>query len=213
MAEFIPAILEPDREGVFRLLSAFEGVTPRAHIDFTDNSLVASMTALPAELDGLQTSCKLDAHLMVDRPTQYLVDLARLGFERVILHVESYDPINESIEQAGSLGLLPILTLNLESSIEMLRDYASDVDIIQIMAVDPGFTGQPFVDEAYDRIREVKRLYPHVAVFVDGGVRTNNAPHLMRAGAEALIASRRGFEQNGDLRAGIKAWQDLIATL
>lgn len=209
MAQFIPAILERDREVVFALLANLEGLVSRVHIDFADNSLAPSTTVLPAELDGMQSSCKLDAHLMVERSGQYLTDLTRLGFDRVIFHIESSDSLSESLAQARTLGLVSILTLNPETSLEALRDYAADVDMIQIMSVDPGFTGQLLVDDTYERIAQVKQLYPHAAIAIDGGVRLNNARKLLAAGADCLIASRKGFEQKGDLRAGITAWNEL----
>lgn len=210
MAQFIPAILAPSETELTYWLNQLETLASRIHLDFADNSLVANRTVLPAELKSLPSSTLFDAHLMVNQPSRYLPDLARLTVDRVIVHLEATEETSQALATATDYRLSVGLAINPNTSLSALLPYRSQIDLVQLMAIEPGFGGQPFKDETLDRIREVKRLLPELPLAVDGGVRLTNAKAILAAGADILIAGPGGYEVEGSITKGIKMWRNVI---
>lgn len=209
MPVFIPTILDRNRSAVESLAKELAPLVTRVHIDFADDTLVPNKTVKPKELSSLPTNLELDAHLMVDDPEQYFSDLSHLGFARVVIHAEVED-ITQVLNEAKKLGLVTALALNPDTPIGIITPYCLDIDFVQIMSIVPGFTNQPFLESTYDRIQEIKTLFPDLTVAVDGGVRFHNAEKLLQVGADILIASRSGYEIEGSIERGLKQWNDLV---
>lgn len=211
MAVFIPAVLETELGSFEELVYRLTPLVKEIHVDFTDNTLVGSTSLLPTAIPLLETDAKLDAHLMTNYPSRYYEDLARLGFSRVIIHLEATEDLDQAMSQAIGYGFAISLVLNPETPIDALTPLGMRIKDVQLMSVHPGFTNQPFLENIYPRISEVKRRFPHLTLAVDGGVRFNNAPTLIKAGADRLIASRHGYIENGNVATGIKKWQTLVS--
>lgn len=210
MAQFIPAVLEETAEDTIALLAKLALKAHRAHVDIADETLVPNLTALPSQLLDLTTPLKLDAHLMVDQPVAYYRGLAHIGFQRVIIHCESVQPTQEAITEAAAFGFRVGVALNPDTAIERIDSFVGQIEFVMIMGVEPGFMGGEFQPSTFDRIRQVKNLYPQLPVAVDGGVRLYNAADLLEAGADYLISSRQGYEVDGSITAGLERWKELI---
>lgn len=208
--EFVPAILEDQPNAVLDLVNRLKGLTSRLHLDFADGTMIDSHTALPAELLDLRFNGELDAHLMVNRPTDYFSSLAHIGFTTVILHFEAVEPLSESIIHAKSHGFKVGLALNPDSSLHSVEPYVSTIDFLQLMGVDPGYTGQPFLPQTFSRLEMASQLYPQLPLAVDGGVRLSNAVALVKAGAKILVASRKGFDLADNLANGLSQWNQVV---
>lgn len=210
MAIFIPAILEPTAANVNQLFSQLVGLVDRVQLDFADNSLVANRTALPSELTAFPTNLEVDAHLMVDQPQLYLIQLKELGAKRLVIHLESPVDLSALIDQINGHRFGLGLTLNPTTPIANLDPYIHQVEFVQIMAIQPGFGNQPFLAESYDRIKQLKARYPQVKIAVDGGVRLTNAQTVVMAGADYLVVGKGGFAAKGGIVAGIHQWQQAL---
>lgn len=211
--KFIPAILEDHPNAVFELAGQLQKMVPRIHLDFADGTMIDSHTALPAELLDLSFEGELDAHLMVNRPTDYFNSLAHIGFTTVILHLEAVQHLAESIAAAKSHGFKVGLALNPDTSLQSAEPFISKIDFLQIMGVEPGYTGQPFLPQTFSRLESASKLYPNLSLAVDGGVRLSNAAALVSAGAKILVASRKGFDLADTLATGLSQWNQLIESL
>lgn len=210
MPIFVPAILEADPQAIQQQLRELDGLVDRIQIDFADLTLVENQTALPTYCPVIGLAAKVEAHLMVSRPTQYLAILAKQGYDRVVVHVESSEPVADVQRQAQALGLGFAVAINPDTPVDKLPAELEGIDFVQVMGVQPGFGGQPFIEATYDKIRALKANYDAVVVAVDGGVRLSNAPSLVEAGAELLIVGRRGFATEGSVASGIEAWQSFL---
>ncbi len=211
-AELIPAVLEQSRENLTTILQSLVGLVSRVQIDFADQSLVANHTVLPADLDRLSNDFELDAHLMVNQPMSYFTDLVRLGFKRVIVHVEAIDRPAAIIVAAKAHQLDLAVTLKPETAISALEPYRDACQFIQVMAIDPGFGNQPFLATTYERLDQIIMAFPHLPLAVDGGVRLDNARLLIEHGARLLVVGRAGFMADGDPTPGIDRWHALLSS-
>ncbi len=210
MAIFIPTILESDATLVQEEATELSHWVKRISLDIADNSLVSNRTALPSSIGRLIDGLAVDVHLMVNRPGKYLKEIAQLGWQQVIIHLEIEESIDELYATCLDLGLELALTLNPDTPVDRLRAYGHLASYIQVMAIQPGFGGQAFIESSYDRIKAVKRLFPETPIAVDGGVRLENAPTLIAAGAEILMVGRGGYADQAGSYQLIDDWQKLV---
>jgi ribulose-phosphate 3-epimerase len=211
MPTFIPAILDADPQIVQQQLHELDGLVDRIQIDFADLSLVENQTVLPAYCPVTSISAEVEAHLMVSHPIQYFPTLAKQGFKRVIVHIESAESAEEMRRQAKNNGLDLAIAINPETPVDHLPLDLEGIDYIQIMSIHPGFGGQPFLEETYDHVRAIKEYYEDVVIAVDGGVRLTNAQALIDAGVELLIVGRGGFALEGDVASGVEEWHAMMS--
>lgn len=207
---FIPSILDSDPLMVRNQLSKLDGLVERIQIDFADNTLVENQTLLPSYCSVNSISATVEAHLMVNQPSQYFSVLAHQGFERVIVHIECQEPIAEIAKQAKTEGLKLALALNPTTKVDLLLTDLIGIDFIQVMGVEPGFGGQALLASTFDMIRSVREKHPNELIAVDGGVRLSNAVSLLDAGANLLVVGRQGYEIDGSIALGVQEWMDLI---
>ena len=131
------------------------------HIDIMDGHFVPNITLSPFFVEQLRkiTQLPLDVHLMVERPSDYIEELARVGATYISPHVETLNGIAfRVIDSIRKYGCKVGIVLNPETSIETIKYYIHLVDKITIMTVDPGFAGQPFIPEMLEKIKELKRI-------------------------------------------------------
>ncbi|GAA5421184.1 hypothetical protein TEHN0098T_2288 [Tetragenococcus halophilus subsp. halophilus] len=170
------------------------------HIDIMDGHYVRNMTLSPWFIEQLQevSEAPIDAHLMVTNPSEYVDELLDLDVESISIHAELLNGqafrINQKIKKQGKrLGVV----LNPESSIETIKDYIHHIDVITVMTVDPGFAGQPFIEESLTKIHllneyKIKNnlLYE---IQVDGSCNKNTYRSLAEAGADSFIVGTSGL--------------------
>ncbi len=210
MIQVIPTILESTVAEFNERRVILEPLVKRISLDFADNTLVPNTTVLPTELSELSPGVEYDAHLMVRQPGQYFPQLAKLGVKRILVHLESSEDIAVLAEKARALNLGFALTLNPETPITALVPHLPLVEFVQIMGIHPGFGGQPFVPETYDRIRELRELAPSLDIAIDGAVRYDNARALLDAGATILTVGKGGYILEGSAASGMVKWHQLL---
>ena len=165
------------------------------HIDVMDGVFVPNISFGFPVIDAIKkyTDKFLDVHLMIVQPEKYLEQFAQAGAHMITVHLEACPHIHRTIQQIKSLGCQAGVAINPGTPVHALQDILADVDLVLIMSVNPGFGGQKFIPNAISKTKEVARMAkeagnPTVYIEIDGGVSLSNAPALIEAGANALVA-------------------------
>jgi ribulose-phosphate 3-epimerase len=175
--------------------------------DVGDGHFVEPITIGPIVLESISPLVHrlggvLDCHLMVDQPTKHFRAIAEAGGDSVTFHYEAVDDIPGAIRQARELELEVGLAFNPETSPADAAAAADGVDLVLCMSIHPGYSGQPFMPEAIDRVRELRGLLPDgMHIEVDGGVGPDNVHELRAAGADLLVAGSSIFGHEDIARA------------
>ncbi|ULH15395.1 ribulose-phosphate 3-epimerase [Deinococcus sp. KNUC1210] len=183
------------------------------HVDVMDGLFVPNISfgfpileAARRTRDALGTDQMLDVHLMIERPERYLKDFVSAGADSITVHVEATPHVHRCVQTIRELGKRAGVVLNPGTSLETLRPLLGSVDLILIMSVNPGFGGQSFLPQTYERVQTVRRWLEdagsEAVLEVDGGVTADNARQLAQAGATALVAGSSVFGADGG-RAGL----------
>lgn len=231
MVTIIPAILATNVSEfsgqLDKLKSAPELEGGWVHIDLMDGVLVENKSIGIEELGKIEIPFKKEAHLMVQNPSKIIHQLVEQKFERIIVHIES-EPNNDTTDpwenrisshlndiEDYSLddkhkGLESGIAINPDTDINELNLYLYDVDLVQIMGVEPGEQGQEFMQKTIERVQDVAFLRDKFElsfkISVDGGVNDTNARQLMEAGADILVIG--SFLQKGEADENLeKIWE------
>ncbi len=219
----IPAILattpEQFQEELVKIKELHKNPNNWVHIDFMDNIFVPNKSIRPSEMSGFQIPFKKEAHLMVQTPTEVIHELISLGFTRIILHIESEsfqqvlsDDIVDQIAYLKSSGVEFGLAVKLDTPVDKLLPYLNDVDVILMMAIEPGFQGRQFRPEVISRIKEVTSLRQErglsFSIEVDGGVGEDNAGQLVEMGVDRLVIGSHLLK--GDINENFQRIQDKV---
>jgi ribulose-phosphate 3-epimerase len=169
------------------------------HFDVGDGHFVEPITMGPIVLASIAPLVHnfggvLDVHLMVDDPVKHFRAVAEAGGDSVTFHFEAVDDVAATVRAAREHELQVGIAFNPETEPEAVAAVAENVDIVLCMSIHPGYSGQPFMEEAYGRIERLRALLPeHVKVQVDGGVSTDNVNRLWHAGATLFVAASSIF--------------------
>ena len=169
------------------------------HIDIMDGNFVPNISfGFPVTQAIYKHSKKpLDFHLMINNPDNYLDDCKNSGAKIITVHAEVCTHLNRTLNRIKELGVLAGVALNPHTSAEVLRNVVNDLDLVLIMSVNPGFGGQKFIENTYAKIKEIRQIAldanKEIIVEIDGGVNNENAPSLIEAGANMLVAGNYVF--------------------
>jgi len=143
---------------------------------------------------------------MIENPDLFLEDFAKAGADSLTVHYEAVVHLNRTINSIKELGMKAGVAINPSTPTDMVREIINDVDLVLVMSVNAGLGGQKFIEHSYRRLSEVRNLIPkgrQVHVEVDGGVTPENAPKLIRSGADVLVAGTSVF-RSGDIPDAIR---------
>jgi ribulose-phosphate 3-epimerase len=188
------------------------------HYDVGDGHFVEPITIGPIVLASIASIVHagggaLDCHLMVDEPAKHIPQIAAAGGDSVTFHLEVADEVPALVALARSHGLGAGLAFNPETSVEQAMAAAAGVDLVLCMSIHPGYSGQEFMPEAYERISALRAGLPAgIHVQVDGGVKPENVGEVHRAGADLLVVGS-GVFTGGDIGAAYRELgADAVAT-
>lgn len=180
------------------------------HVDVMDGCFVPNISFGFPVLRAVRraTQKPLDVHLMIIEPERYIARFAHDGADWVTFHLEATDDALHCVHLIRESGAKVGVSIKPKTPVESLRPILSEVDMVLVMSVEPGFGGQKFIPESLDRIRELRtmaeKLNPELLIEVDGGISSENAHLLYEAGANVLVAGSSVFKAE-DPEAEIRA--------
>jgi len=169
------------------------------HVDIMDGVFVPNISfGIPVtEAIHKHATKPLDVHLMIVNPDDYLQAFRNAGAEIISIHYEACNHLHRSLQAIRNLGAKAGVAINPHTSINLLADVIQDIDLVCVMSVNPGFGGQKFIENTYDKVSRLKDLIlskgAKTLIEIDGGVNLQNAPKLMAAGADVLVAGNFVF--------------------
>ena len=170
------------------------------HLDVMDGQFVPNISfGVPVIEAVAKVSTKpLDIHLMIVDPDRYLSTYAAFKPEYLTIHLEATTHLHRSIYQIKELGCKAGVAINPHTNIELLKDTIKDINLVCVMSVNPGFGGQSFIENTYDKVIALKKLInetnSNTLIEIDGGVTKNNAEKLSHCGADILVAGSSVFQ-------------------
>lgn len=169
------------------------------HLDVMDGQFVPNISFGFPVIEAIARKARkpLDAHLMILEPDKWVDTLARLGVETMNVHWEACTHLHRTVQAIRAAGMKPAVTLNPATPVEFLRDIITDVDMVLLMSVNPGFGGQKFISQILDKTRRLRRMISEsgsqALIQIDGGVNMETGRHLVEAGADILVAGSYVF--------------------
>ncbi|MGB6150605.1 MAG: ribulose-phosphate 3-epimerase [Pricia sp.] len=179
------------------------------HIDVMDGLFVPNISyGMPVVKTIAKHATKpLDVHLMIVDPDRYIKTFAELGATILTVHYEACTHLHRTLQAIKAEGMKAGVALNPHTNILLLEDVIKDIDVVLVMSVNPGFGGQSFIENTYEKVRALKELITNrkskALIEIDGGVTSENAARLVKAGADVLVAGSFVFKSN-DPTATIK---------
>jgi ribulose-phosphate 3-epimerase len=201
--EIVPAILVKTPEELQQRIREVELYVSRLHIDVMDGKFVPNITIQPKDIK-IETSLTKEVHLMVKDNERYVSDFLDLGFDVIIVHVESCRDVNKIIRMVKEQGKRIALALNPPTPLSAIIDYLNDLDMVLVMSVNPGFSGQSFDPSVLSKIRELRNMKKDLDIEVDGGIKVGTAGLAAEAGAN-ILASCSGIFREEDKGKAIEA--------
>lgn len=169
------------------------------HLDVMDGQFVPNISFGFPVIEAIAKVARkpLDAHLMVETPGQWVDTLARLGVSIMNVHMEACTHLHRTVQAIRAAGMKAAVTLNPATPVELLRDIVSDLDMVLLMSVNPGFGGQKFIEQTIDKTRRLRALIAETGsraeIQIDGGVNLETGRRLVEAGADILVAGSYVF--------------------
>ena len=219
MNQFIlaPSIIASDFTHLADEIAAVESAgADWLHMDIMDGHFVPTITIGPLFVEACKraTRLPLDVHLMISNPDQYLEDFAKAGANNITVHVETCPDLPQTIAKIKSLGCNAGVTLNPATPASALDAALPLVDLVLVMSVKPGYSGQAFMPEMIGKVEEVRNklnaLRSPAHLEVDGGISVATLPLMYKAGANAFVTGNAAFKHPQGVRAGIRALRDAI---
>lgn len=188
------------------------------HLDVMDGVFVPNISfGMPVIKSIAEVANKtLDVHLMIVDPDRYIQTFADLGTDVLTVHYEACTHLHRTVQAIKAAGMKAGVALNPHTPVHLLSDIIADMDLVCIMSVNPGFGGQSFIENTYNKVRQLNQLIAesnsNALIEIDGGVKDSNADALVKAGADVLVAGSFVF-RSADPKATISDLKSVTAYL
>lgn len=184
------------------------------HLDVMDGVFVPNISFGIPVIQSVRKSSHLffDVHLMITDPIRYVESFKKAGADGLTVHVEACPDTAAALKEIRAAGMKPAVALNPDTPVEKIRDVLPLADMVLMMSVFPGFGGQSFIPDTYQRLHELtdilKEMNLHPDIEVDGGIGTGNLKSVLDAGVNAVVAGSAVFR--GDKTANVKAFRGIL---
>ena len=184
------------------------------HLDVMDGSFVPNISFGPMLIEFFRKATKkvCDVHLMIVNPENFAEQFKNAGADNLTVHLETCNHLHRNIQQIKSLGMKAGVALNPHTPVAGLSDVLHEIDLVCMMSVNPGFGGQKFIPHTIEKIKQLRKMIDekglNVLIEIDGGVTLENAPSIIAAGADVLVAGNTVFK-SADPKATIAKLKSL----
>ncbi|RYE23257.1 MAG: ribulose-phosphate 3-epimerase [Sphingobacteriales bacterium] len=169
------------------------------HLDIMDGRFVPNISYGMSIIAQMKKAARktFDVHLMIVEPEKYFEEFKKAGADILTVHYEASTHLHRSLQAIKALGMKAGVSLNPHTPVSVLENIITDIDLVLIMSVNPGFGGQKFIPQALDKIRTVKKMIQAAGcdtlIEIDGGVTLDNMDEIVNAGADVLVAGNTVF--------------------
>lgn len=194
MIQIAPSLLSADFSKLDEEIKSVEqGGCDLLHLDIMDGHFVSNITFGPVVIKGIRklTKLPLDAHLMIDKPENWIEQFLKAGVDWISFHIEATTQPKQVIEMIKKNGKKAGIVIKPATPLERITPFVRDVDFVLVMTVEPGFGGQEFMSEPVGKIESLSKN--GITVEVDGGVNLATAPQVVKAGAKILVSGAGVF--------------------
>lgn len=170
------------------------------HCDIMDGHFVPNISYGPkfVEAAGSCTDAFLDVHLMIENPNRYIETFADAGADQITVHQETCPHLHRTIQNIHQQGITAGVAVNPATSLQTIEPILNLVDLVLVMSVNPGFGGQSFIEETFNRLQQLRNMRNErgagFLIEVDGGVNLENIERVTRSGADVLVAGSAVFK-------------------
>ena len=172
------------------------------HIDVMDGHYVPNISFGMPVIDSINaiSNKPLDIHLMISKPERYIENFLKYNTKVLTIHLEASRHLHRTIQEIKSKGVMAGVAINPHTDVNHLNEIINDIDLVCVMSVNPGFSGQNFIENSYNKVKKLKRLIlekkSKCKIQVDGGVNIINAKKLVEFGADVLVAGNFIFKSD-----------------
>lgn len=172
------------------------------HLDVMDGRFVPNISFGPMLVEFFRkaTTKTCDVHLMIEEPERYAEAFKKAGADILTVHIEACRHLHRNLQQIRGLGMKTGVAVNPHTPVSLLADVLRDTDLVCLMSVNPGFGGQQFIPQTLEKIKQLRAMIDaggfNTLIEIDGGVTLENAPAIVAAGADVLVAGNTVFKSN-----------------
>ncbi len=191
------------------------------HIDVMDGHFVPPITIGPLIVSSLrpiaaETDTVLDVHLMIENPDAQIPLFAKAGADIITVHVEAVENLKSTIQLIRSLNVRPGVTIKSKTPLSTIEAVLSEVDLVLIMSVEPGYGGQSYIPSSTEKIRQLRQMLDerglsHVELEVDGGIKAHNIADVAAAGASVMVVGSAVYNKTESVAANMAALRRALA--
>ncbi len=210
MAKLAPSILSADFSRLAEQVNEIEKAGAHLiHVDVMDGHFVPNITFGAPVMKSLmgKTGIPFDVHLMIENPDMYIADFVTENTEYITVHQEACIHLHRTIQNIRSHGVKAGVSINPATPVCMIEEVLSDVDMVLVMSVNPGFGGQKFIPSALDKIRALDNIRKErnldFVIEIDGGAGADNIDEILAAGTDIVVAGSSVFKK-GDIDKQVK---------
>lgn len=212
-----PSILSANLDRLNEEIKEIEGYSDLLQVDVMDNIFVPNITPQSELLKKFNTKVPLDIHLMVKEPSNEYIKTfidanPNLRINNITVHQEACSNLEKTLDYIKSNKIKPSVAINPKTPIDAIKDVLDKVEMVLIMTVEPGFSGQEFMESSLEKVRQLRTIKPDLDIEVDGGINDKTAPLAVKAGANVLVASSFIFKSRDKVEA-IKKLRDSIENI
>jgi ribulose-phosphate 3-epimerase len=210
----VPSILSADLTRLGEQVDeAVRAGADRIQVDVMDGHFVPNLTFGPGTVAAVRRAAPhvpIEAHLMVERPEQFVDAFVEAGADYVIVQAESTPSLYRAVTRVREAGARPAVAVNPGTPADAVRELLPYVAMVLVMTVEPGFGGQAFIPSSPDKVARVRALAPGLDIEVDGGIEPDTAPLVARAGATLLVAGSSVYGHRDGVASGIRSLRDAV---